>query len=105
MIPVGRLFRPNERQVAQLAKKDYLGKATVGGAAHLSTPPVPWIARGWVERSPLSPSLAFWLGNEDLSDSKGQTLPVYSLQEPPVSSVIQTLSNSGSSSRNTESWG
>lgn len=29
MIPVGRLFRPNERQVAQLAKKDYLGKATV----------------------------------------------------------------------------
>lgn len=31
VIPVGRLFRPNERQVAQLAKKDYLGKATVGG--------------------------------------------------------------------------
>ncbi|CAO2637231.1 Neutrophil cytosol factor 2 [Lemmus lemmus] len=29
VIPVGRLFRPNERQVAQLAKKDYLGKATV----------------------------------------------------------------------------
>nr|XP_020025202.1 neutrophil cytosol factor 2 isoform X2 [Castor canadensis] len=29
MIPVGRLFRPNERQVAQLVKKDYLGKATV----------------------------------------------------------------------------
>ncbi|XP_022363994.1 neutrophil cytosol factor 2 isoform X2 [Enhydra lutris kenyoni] len=29
LIPVGRLFRPNERQVAQLAKKDYLGKATV----------------------------------------------------------------------------
>lgn len=28
-IPVDRLFRPNERQVAQLAKKDYLGKATV----------------------------------------------------------------------------
>lgn len=28
-IPVGRLFRPNERQVAQLVKKDYLGKATV----------------------------------------------------------------------------
>lgn len=26
---MGRLFRPNERQVAQLAKKDYLGKATV----------------------------------------------------------------------------
>ncbi|XP_021488545.1 neutrophil cytosol factor 2 [Meriones unguiculatus] len=29
VIPVGKLFRPNERQVAQLAKKDYLGKATV----------------------------------------------------------------------------
>ncbi|XP_053460584.1 neutrophil cytosol factor 2 isoform X2 [Nycticebus coucang] len=29
VIPMGRLFRPNERQVAQLAKKDYLGKATV----------------------------------------------------------------------------
>uniref|UniRef100_A0A8C5L440 Neutrophil cytosol factor 2 n=1 Tax=Jaculus jaculus TaxID=51337 RepID=A0A8C5L440_JACJA len=29
VIPVGRLFQPNERQVAQLAKKDYLGKATV----------------------------------------------------------------------------
>ncbi|XP_010638859.1 neutrophil cytosol factor 2 isoform X1 [Fukomys damarensis] len=29
VIPVGRLFRPNERQVAQLARKDYLGKATV----------------------------------------------------------------------------
>ncbi|XP_075396612.1 neutrophil cytosol factor 2 [Tenrec ecaudatus] len=29
VIPVGRLFRPNERQVAQLEKKDYLGKATV----------------------------------------------------------------------------
>ncbi|XP_040841290.1 neutrophil cytosol factor 2 isoform X5 [Ochotona curzoniae] len=29
LIPTGRLFRPNERQVAQLAKKDYLGKATV----------------------------------------------------------------------------
>ncbi|XP_055963966.1 neutrophil cytosol factor 2 [Sorex fumeus] len=28
-IPTDRLFRPNERQVAQLAKKDYLGKATV----------------------------------------------------------------------------
>lgn len=35
VIPVGRLFRPNERQVAQLAKKDYLGKATVGGIAQL----------------------------------------------------------------------
>lgn len=32
VIPVGRLFRPNERQVAQLVKKDYLGKATVGGS-------------------------------------------------------------------------
>uniref|UniRef100_A0A8C6B9W2 Neutrophil cytosol factor 2 n=1 Tax=Monodon monoceros TaxID=40151 RepID=A0A8C6B9W2_MONMO len=29
VIPVGRLFQPNERQVAQLVKKDYLGKATV----------------------------------------------------------------------------
>ncbi|XP_045694692.1 neutrophil cytosol factor 2 isoform X2 [Phyllostomus hastatus] len=29
VIPVGRIFRPNERQVAQLVKKDYLGKATV----------------------------------------------------------------------------
>ncbi|KAM5202949.1 neutrophil cytosol factor 2 [Hipposideros larvatus] len=29
VIPVGKLFRPNERQVAQLVKKDYLGKATV----------------------------------------------------------------------------
>ncbi|XP_028937158.1 neutrophil cytosol factor 2 [Ornithorhynchus anatinus] len=29
VIPEGRLFRPNEKQVAQLAKKDYLGKATV----------------------------------------------------------------------------
>ncbi|XP_045153924.1 neutrophil cytosol factor 2 [Echinops telfairi] len=28
VIPAGRLFRPNERQVAQLEKKDYLGKAT-----------------------------------------------------------------------------
>ncbi|NXJ77168.1 NCF2 factor, partial [Trogon melanurus] len=29
VIPVGKLFRPNEKQVAQLEKKDYLGKATV----------------------------------------------------------------------------
>lgn len=29
VIPAGRLFRPNEKQVAQLVKKDYLGKATV----------------------------------------------------------------------------
>ncbi|XP_026511301.1 neutrophil cytosol factor 2-like isoform X3 [Terrapene carolina triunguis] len=28
-IPPGKLFRPNEKQVAQLEKKDYLGKATV----------------------------------------------------------------------------
>ncbi|XP_037999999.1 neutrophil cytosol factor 2 isoform X1 [Motacilla alba alba] len=28
-IPAGKLFRPNEKQVAQLEKKDYLGKATV----------------------------------------------------------------------------
>lgn len=35
VIPVGRLFRPNERQVAQLVKKDYLGKATVGGSLSL----------------------------------------------------------------------
>uniref|UniRef100_A0A8C4U196 Neutrophil cytosolic factor 2 n=1 Tax=Falco tinnunculus TaxID=100819 RepID=A0A8C4U196_FALTI len=28
-IPVGKLFRPNEKQVAQLEKKDYLGKAMV----------------------------------------------------------------------------
>ncbi|NXT00999.1 NCF2 factor, partial [Jacana jacana] len=28
-IPTGKLFRPNEKQVAQLEKKDYLGKATV----------------------------------------------------------------------------
>nr|XP_056700317.1 neutrophil cytosol factor 2 [Euleptes europaea] len=28
-IPEGKLFRPNEKQVAQLEKKDYLGKATV----------------------------------------------------------------------------
>lgn len=49
VIPVGRLFRPNERQVAQLAKKDYLGKATVGGVTHLPTSPVPWTAWGRVE--------------------------------------------------------
>lgn len=30
VIPEGKLFRPNEKQVAQLEKKDYLGKATVG---------------------------------------------------------------------------
>lgn len=29
VIPPGKLFRPNEKQVAQLEKKDYLGKATV----------------------------------------------------------------------------
>ncbi|XP_032081986.1 neutrophil cytosol factor 2 [Thamnophis elegans] len=29
VIPQGKLFRPNEKQVAQLEKKDYLGKATV----------------------------------------------------------------------------
>ncbi|XP_007111966.2 neutrophil cytosol factor 2 isoform X1 [Physeter macrocephalus] len=29
VIPAGRLFQPNEKQVAQLVKKDYLGKATV----------------------------------------------------------------------------
>ncbi|XP_070602399.1 neutrophil cytosol factor 2 [Erythrolamprus reginae] len=29
VIPEGKLFRPNEKQVAQLEKKDYLGKATV----------------------------------------------------------------------------
>ncbi|OPJ76811.1 neutrophil cytosol factor 2 [Patagioenas fasciata monilis] len=28
-IPAGKLFRPNEKQVAQLEKKDYLGKALV----------------------------------------------------------------------------
>ncbi|NXT26577.1 NCF2 factor, partial [Syrrhaptes paradoxus] len=28
-IPLGKLFRPNEKQVAQLEKKDYLGKAMV----------------------------------------------------------------------------
>ncbi|NXE05013.1 NCF2 factor, partial [Lophotis ruficrista] len=28
-VPVGKLFRPNEKQVAQLEKKDYLGKAMV----------------------------------------------------------------------------
>uniref|UniRef100_A0A8C6ZTE8 Neutrophil cytosolic factor 2 n=1 Tax=Nothoprocta perdicaria TaxID=30464 RepID=A0A8C6ZTE8_NOTPE len=28
-VPMGKLFRPNEKQVAQLEKKDYLGKATV----------------------------------------------------------------------------
>ncbi|NXQ61382.1 NCF2 factor, partial [Anthoscopus minutus] len=28
-VPEGKLFRPNERQVAQLEKKDYLGKAMV----------------------------------------------------------------------------
>ncbi|XP_044295242.1 neutrophil cytosol factor 2 [Varanus komodoensis] len=28
-IPEGKLFRPNEKQVAQLEKKDFLGKATV----------------------------------------------------------------------------
>ncbi|NWS66102.1 NCF2 factor, partial [Crotophaga sulcirostris] len=28
-VPAGKLFRPNEKQVAQLEKKDYLGKATV----------------------------------------------------------------------------
>ncbi|NWX94838.1 NCF2 factor, partial [Nothoprocta ornata] len=28
-VPIGKLFRPNEKQVAQLEKKDYLGKATV----------------------------------------------------------------------------
>lgn len=37
VIPVGRLFRPNERQVAQLVKKDYLGKATVGGSQAWAT--------------------------------------------------------------------
>lgn len=40
LIPTGRLFRPNERQVAQLAKKDYLGKATV------SAPRRPWQPAG-----------------------------------------------------------
>lgn len=40
VIPVGRLFRPNERQVAQLVKKDYLGKATVGGLAQLPQSPM-----------------------------------------------------------------
>ncbi|NXT44193.1 NCF2 factor, partial [Pelecanoides urinatrix] len=29
VVPAGKLFRPNEKQVAQLEKKDYLGKATV----------------------------------------------------------------------------
>jgi len=28
-VPAGKLFRPNEKQVAQLEKKDYLGKAMV----------------------------------------------------------------------------
>lgn len=28
-MPAGKLFRPNEKQVAQLEKKDYLGKAMV----------------------------------------------------------------------------
>lgn len=38
---MGRLFRPNEKQVAQLAKKDYLGKATVSGTSQLPLS-LPW---------------------------------------------------------------
>ena len=40
VIPVGRLFRPNERQVAQLVKKDYLGKATVSEATRSRLSPL-----------------------------------------------------------------
>lgn len=40
VIPVGRLFRPNERQVAQLVKKDYLGKATVSEATRCPLSPL-----------------------------------------------------------------
>lgn len=59
VIPVGRLFRPNERQVAQLAKKDYLGKATVGGLfifLLLLCPGLPGAWRkGFKKTRPLSP--------------------------------------------------
>ena len=37
---MGRLFRPNERQVAQLVKKDYLGKATVSEATRCPLSPL-----------------------------------------------------------------
>uniref|UniRef100_A0A674IAK2 Neutrophil cytosolic factor 2 n=1 Tax=Terrapene triunguis TaxID=2587831 RepID=A0A674IAK2_9SAUR len=37
-IPPGKLFRPNEKQVAQLEKKDYLGKATLGCGSEEPTP-------------------------------------------------------------------
>lgn len=39
VIPLGKLFRPNEKQVAQLEKKDYLGKATVGKSSHTAFKP------------------------------------------------------------------
>uniref|UniRef100_A0A8C0G8F0 Neutrophil cytosolic factor 2 n=1 Tax=Chelonoidis abingdonii TaxID=106734 RepID=A0A8C0G8F0_CHEAB len=41
VIPPGKLFRPNEKQVAQLEKKDYLGKATSGcGSEEPKTPEI-----------------------------------------------------------------
>lgn len=83
--------------MAQLAKKDYLGKATVGGVTHLPTSPVPWTAWGPGGRDSRRhvPAVAFRDDNEDLADSKEGTLP--------VSSVILVLSNSRGSSQDAES--
>lgn len=95
MIPVGRLFRPNERQVAQLAKKDYLGKATVGGTAHPplacaldSVGPGERDSRRPVPPPPCPRGMAFRDGNEDLADSKTQTLPV----SPIIPALLRFLS-------------
>uniref|UniRef100_A0A8D0G536 Neutrophil cytosolic factor 2 n=1 Tax=Sphenodon punctatus TaxID=8508 RepID=A0A8D0G536_SPHPU len=40
-VPTGKLFRPNEKQVAQLEKKDYLGKATVRNSLDGAIDPPP----------------------------------------------------------------
>lgn len=97
MIPVGRLFRPNERQVAQLAKKDYLGKATVGGVTHLPTSPVPWTAWGRVEgiQEDMAP---LWHSGMTM-----RILPIVRKERFQVPSVILVLSNSRGSSQDAES--
>ena len=90
VIPVGRLFRPNERQVAQLAKKDYLGKATVGGPSIFLLLLCPGLHGAWWEgfektrpprrHAPSPCPVAFRDGSEDLADSKERNNKVSSLE-------------------------
>ncbi|EPY74639.1 neutrophil cytosol factor 2 [Camelus ferus] len=85
VIPVGRLFRPNERQVAQLVKKDYLGKATVVASVVDQD--------SFSGFAPLQPQGAFtWV----LSAAEGHGLAIpghgfHDRRKPPWSQISQLL--------------